>query len=258
MGEGKTKRELRNTMKLSAGIITKNEESHIEKCLMSLKFCGELVVIDDNSIDKTREISKKLGAKVFNRSSEDDYSGQRNYALTKTRGDWILFIDADERVSKKLQNEILKSISQNTFSGFKLKRQDIFLRKKLKYGEAANVELVRLAKRNSGIWERPVHEIWNVKGKIGKLENRLTHIPHPNISSFIERVNRYTTIESKYRISIGQKGSLLEMLFFPVGKFVANYIFLFGFKDGFPGLIMAYIMSLHSLVVRIKIIDQET
>ncbi len=140
-------------------------------------------------------------------------------------------------------------------SGYPIKRQDHFMGKDLRFGETANVTLLRLARKSAGKWHRPIHETWQVKGEIAQLKNPLLHYPHHSISQFIKSINFYTDLEAKHRLSPEKPnkfGVVTQMLFFPPAKFIYNYIVLLGFLDGIPGFIMALMMSLHSFMVRAK------
>ena len=149
-------------MKISAVVLTKNEEENIEKCIKSLSFCDEIIIIDDNSTDETISKIRMLNAKcqIYSRDLGGDFASQRNFGLQKANGDWVLFIDADETVSKKLADEIIKQIKVGKagVNGNYFKREDIFLGKKLKHGETGSVKLLRLAKKDKGTWKRKVHE----------------------------------------------------------------------------------------------------
>ena len=169
---------------ITAVVLTKNEERNIVDCLESLSWCDEIVVVDDNSEDRTVEISKKIGAKIFTRNLNNDFSAQRNFALSKAREDWILFIDADERVSEELKEEIKHRINTNKADGYLIKRTDTIWDKKLKYGETGNIVLLRLARKNKGKWEGKVHEKWKIEGKADTLKNHLDHYPHPLYLNF--------------------------------------------------------------------------
>ena len=160
-------------MKISAIVLAKNEQGNIRKCLEALKWCQELIVIDDYSEDKTAEFALKMGAKVFKRHLKDDFASQRNFGLSKAKGDWVLFVDADEIVTPQLKKEILKYIDVFRCDGFYLRRQDFWGGKALNYGETSKVKLLRLAKSKAGKWKRKVHEVWEVKGKVGELKNPL-------------------------------------------------------------------------------------
>ena len=240
-------------MIISAVILTKNEEDNIAECIGTLGFCSEIIVIDDYSTDKTTKIAKELGAKVVKRRLDGNYAEQRNYGLKIANSGWVLYIDADERVSNELKEEIISSINSVDAQAFRLKRQDYFLGRKLVFGETSKVKFIRLAKRSAGTWKRPVHETWNIKGQVVDMKEKLHHFPHKTIEKFIESINHYTTLEAQFRLLKSEKASLIELLTFPITKFVKNYFVLLGILDGFPGLAMAYFMSLHSLLLRVKI-----
>lgn len=242
---------------LSAIILTKNEEKNIEKAIVSVKFCDEIIIVDDNSTDQTVKVAKNLGAKIFTRSLDNDYAGQRNFGLSKSVGDWVLFVDADEVITQELAQEIKAVInSDSQIIGYYISRQDKFMGKILKHGETANIKLLRLAKKKSGIWVRPVHETWKVSGQTKYLKNKILHTPHADMSSFLASINLYTTIEAKLRSKDTSKFSFFEFYLYPPLKFIQNYFLRLGFLDGFPGLVMAYTMSLHSLILRVKLYEE--
>jgi len=234
-------------MTISGVILAKNEESHIEKCIKSLDFCDEVIVIDDNSTDKTLEKAKGSGAVIFSHSLNNDFSAQRNYGLEKAKGDWVIFIDADEVVSDDLKKEIKETVNVNTdYSGYYIKREDCLWEKKLKHGETGKTILLRLAKKGLGNWRRIVHEKWDVSGKVGKLKNPILHYPHQNLEDFITHIEEFSTLHATANYSEGKKTSLSKIFFYPLLKFIKNYLFLFGFSDGVCGMVHALLMSFHS------------
>ncbi|HUD44035.1 MAG TPA: glycosyltransferase family 2 protein [Patescibacteria group bacterium] len=240
---------------ISAVVITKNEEKNIARCLGSLRWCDEIIVIDDNSTDKTVDTAKRNGATVYIHDSRSDFSQQRNFGLGKANGNWILFVDSDEIVSLSLQYEITNLISDqfNPFDGFLIKRIDEMWGKKLQYGETGNIFLLRLAKKNAGKWAGKVHETWEVKGKIGKLQNSLLHFPHPKVADFLQKVNYYSSLRAMELYEKKVKVSAWQIVFYPKAKFIYNYFFKLGFLDGARGLIVALMMSFHSFLVRSKL-----
>lgn len=235
---------------ISAIVLTKNEEKNIRECLESLTWCGEIIVVDDESIDITREIAKELGAKVLVHPLEDDFSQQRNYGLEMARGEWVLFIDADERITEDLKKEIFQSSKSLEASGFYLKRKDYLFGKFLNHGETGNIKLLRLGKRGKGKWQRKVHEIWKIKGRIGELTTPLLHFPHPTVVEFLEEINRYSTLNADEFYRQGVKVGLWQIIAYPLGKFFLNYFFRLGFLDGTPGFILSIMMSFHSFLTR--------
>lgn len=242
-------------MSVSIVILTKNEEKNLEECLNPLKWCDEVIVVDDNSTDKTVEIAKKNGAEVFTRALNGDFAAQRNFGLEKAKGEWVFFVDADERVSPTLRAEITKAIGENDsiYNGFYFKREDKIWGKALKFGETMNVRLLRLAKKGIGAWEKPVHEVWNIKGQIGIFQSPLLHYPHQTVSEFLEEINFYSTLRAEELYKAGKKSNLLEILFYAKAKFFQNYFLRRGFLDGMDGFTVALIMSFHSFLVRSKL-----
>ncbi len=239
---------------ISVVILTKNEEKNIEACLKTLKWCDEIVVIDDNSEDKTVEIAKKLGARVFLRALEGDFSAQRNFALRQAQGDWVLFVDADEQVSPQLRAEIKSAINHesSTINGFYLKREDRIWGRVLKHGETANVRLLRLAKKTAGTWKRRVDEYWGIAGLTDILKNPLIHSPHQTISEFLESINFFSGLNAQAFYNEGKQTTFVDW-FKPPLKFIQNWIFRLGFLDGMPGFTVALMMSFHSFLVRAKL-----
>lgn len=242
-------------MKISAVLIVKNEEKNIEKCLTNLLWCDEIIVVDDDSSDKTREIIKKYRIRLFKHSLNNDFSRQRNFALSKAKGDWILFVDADEIISSSLQKEIIQKInnSKNNYSGYFIRRRDFIWGKELKHGEVGDIRLLRLAKKESGKWIGKVHEVWRIKGRIGKLNQPIDHYAHKSTSTFLEKINYYTDIRAKELYERNIKSHWWSIIFYPVSKLFLNYILKLGFLDGIEGLVFSFMMSLHSFLVRAKL-----
>lgn len=239
---------------ISSVVLTKNEESEIQACLKSIKWCDEMIVIDDYSTDRTREIARAMGAKVFLHKLGDNFATQRNFGLDKAKGEWVFFVDADERVSASLRSEIISQILKNSLNcGFFLKRKDFFGKRWLKYGETASVRLLRLGRKGTGKWQRPVHEFWEVRGEVRELKSPLFHYPHQTIESFLERVNFYSTLHTQALFKEGERPSLWRIILKPGVKFCQNWFFRIGFLDGMPGLTVAVMMSFHSFLAQAKL-----
>ncbi|HJX59226.1 MAG TPA: glycosyltransferase family 2 protein [Patescibacteria group bacterium] len=241
-------------MSITAIILCKNEEQNIADCLRSLKFCNEIVVVDDKSSDNTAEIAKSCGARVYERELGEDFSAQRNFGLKKATNEWVLFIDADERVTEKLASEIAKIIKQESdFSGYYIKRQDVIWRKTLKHGEFGSIKLLRLARVDRGKWVRKVHEHWIIQGKVGSLENALMHYPHATLREFISDVNWQSGLHAEANAREGKRSNLFKSVFYPKLKFLNNWITKKGFLDGTEGFVAALIMSFHSFLAWSKL-----
>lgn len=237
---------------ISAVVLTYNEEKDIKDCLDSITFVDEIIVIDNASSDKTTKIAKKYTDKIFVKK-HNDFSKARNFGLEKAKGDWVLFVDADERVTRKLQEEIKEAIISNNLSGFYLPRLDYFLGRPLKHTEAAKVRLLRLGKKGAGVWERAVHEIWNIKGDVGYLQNPLIHCSHPDIAEFIKKIKIYSEADAKFRFSQGKRSSFFLIFVFPIAKFLKNYIWWLGFLDGWRGFVFSALLAYHSFLIRLNL-----
>lgn len=244
-------------IKISVVILTKNEEKNIIDCLDSVIFSDEIIIIDDNSSDRTIDLIEnyKLTHKnisIYKRDLSGDFSEQRRFGVSKSRNEWILFVDADEKITPELANEITENISDD-FGGFLIPRVDHMWGKLLKHGETGNIKLLRLFNKNKGNLEGKVHETWITKNKVGNLQNPILHYPHPTISGFLKEINFYTDLRAKELFESGVKVNFLSIIIYPKGKFILNYFLKLGFLDGIPGLIHATLMSFHSFMVRGKL-----
>lgn len=238
---------------ISAVVLSHNNASIIRKTLESLVWCDEILVIDDDSTDETKAVAEKIGARVIHRPLANDFAAQRNFALGKTKSDWVLFIDSDEIVSKHLSQEIQKAIQDNGIDGYFLKREDILFGEKLRYGETAAVRLLRLGRKEAGVWERPVHEVWNITTSVKTLQSPLEHYPHQTMTEFLDDINMYSTQNAKLMFSEGKRVGWFEIVAYPTGKFLQNYLLRQGFRDGMRGAILAIMMSFHSFLTRGKL-----
>ena len=189
-------------MKISGIVITKNAENLIADCLDSLSFCDEIIVIDNDSSDRTTEIAEKMGAKVFGYSS-NDFSEMRNIGMKKTAGKWLLYVDADERVTPLLREEILKLTSSPNDKnvGFRMRRKNFYFgNHEWPYIE----KLERLFKKDKlEGWHGKLHESPKIKGEIGELEGYLLHYTHRDLKSMLEKTIEWSRIEAEMRFKSG-------------------------------------------------------
>jgi glycosyltransferase involved in cell wall biosynthesis len=245
--------------KISAIILAKNEEKKIEQAVKSLTFCDEILVINDDSTDETKTIAENTGAKVFTHSKKNEFSGQRNWAMEQAKNDWVLFIDADEKVSEDLKFEIKHLKLTDGPESYAIPRRDFFWNTELAYGETRKARtkgIVRLVKKGSGVWIGAVHETFVATGESGKLHSFLDHYSHDTLSEFIEDINIYSSIRAQELALQGKEVSAIELIVFPFGKFVYTYFILGGFLDGAAGFVYSFVMSFHSFLVRAKLITQ--
>ncbi|HVT00815.1 MAG TPA: glycosyltransferase family 2 protein [Patescibacteria group bacterium] len=241
--------------KISVVILTKNEEKNILDCIESVREFDEVILIDDYSSDRTIEVVKAikgLNIKIFKRKLDGNFSEQRNFGLMKAKNEWVLFVDADERVSKRLLTEII-NLNVESNSGFRIRRVDEIWGHKYRYGDVGNVNLIRLGRVNSGEWKGKVHEVWNINGEVDNLINSLDHFPHQTLGEFIREIDYYSTLRAKELFDKNTKVNLFDIVAYTKAKFIVNYVLKLGFLDGIYGFIHAMIMSLHSFLVRSKL-----
>lgn len=244
---------------VSAAIATFNEKSNIEKCIKSLKqFADEIVVVDGNSTDGTGEIARKLGAKVIGTTNKQMFHINKNVAIENCTGDWIFLIDADERVTPELAQEIKKKVNQNpTQNGFWVKRANWFLGAFIKKGGTYPDPVIRLFKNGKGILpQETVHEQVQIEGSVATLKNDLIHFADPTFSRYLKRADRYSTLTSREIERVnperGVRGVVQYLIFKPLFTFFSIYLRHRGFSDGFRGFVWAFFSSSHYFLAYVK------
>lgn len=238
---------------LSVVVLTKDSGKYLDRCLDSLSFASEIIVVDDESNDNTQSISKKYTKNLNTHALENDFSRQRNYSLKLAKYEWVLFVDSDEVVSPGLAREIVSFLSNDRgVDGLYLLREDIMWGKKLKHGDA-RVHLLRLARKGKGEWVGSVHEEWVINGEVGRLKSPLLHYPHPSVREFLSEVNYYSSLRAKELYIKKYNVNLLPVIYYPLGKFLHIYFVKLGILDGIQGLISALMMSFYSFLVRAKL-----
>ena len=240
---------------ISVVIITKNNEEVIERCLESAKNFSEIILVDEYSTDKTEEISKKFNTKII-KQKWLGFAKQKNLGIKNTRNDWVLSLDSDESLSKELLNEI-KNLDPNNFDGFYLKRRTKFLGHYITHAGWYPDYQIRLFKKSKMMFEdRDVHEKVLPNGNIGKLKNDILHESYKNIEEYLEKFNKYTTLDAgskrykNYKISF--KFYLL-ILFKPIYKFLKMYLWQLGFLDGFIGYLLCKYSAYYEFSVLAKV-----
>lgn len=242
---------------ISATIISLNEEDQIGDAIRSLKgLADEIIVVDSGSIDRTVEIAEKLGAKVYFRKF-DNFADQKNWAVSKTKGDWVLSLDADERITSELAKEIRENVNTEQYVGYLIPRQNFILGKEIKYSRWSPDTHIWLWRKSFGRWVGDVHEEVVVSGKRGLLKNSKIHNSHSSISEFMQVNNFYSSLEAQDLLKKGVRFSFLKMLKYPLFEFFIRFIYKKGFLDGLRGLVLAYLMAVYQLEVIIKLWELE-
>lgn len=232
-------------MILSVVIITHNEEANIARTLASVQPLiaegkGEIIIVDSGSTDRTIEIAKSFGAKVF---IEDwkGYAAQKNSALDKATGNWILSLDADEEVEPDLTTGISAAIAaQKPLRGYWIPRKNFFLGRFIQHGGFWPDPKLRLFQRGAGRFEdRAVHEDVRLQGETARLPGALVHHSYPTLADYIDHVNRYSSLGAEMLTAKGYRGfSLFNIALRPSATFLYNYFFRLGFLDGREGLLL--------------------
>jgi len=245
---------------LSVVVLTKNEEANIKKCLVSIEWADEIIVIDDFSTDNTVKIAESRGAKVYKRRLKADFASQRNFGLTKANNQWVLFVDADEVVSKDLHTEIVRRVEKGNASGYLIPRQESILGKALGCSDKpsrdwspGHIKLLRLASKDKGKWTGKVHEEWKVEGLVDEMNGCLYHDSFPSLDVALKKINYWSSIRAEELFKNGKRVRIWEILFFPLTKFIKNYFFHKGFSEGAYGIVFSGLMALHSYLVRAKL-----
>lgn len=230
-------------MTLSVCIITHNEEANIGRTLASVKaIADEMIVVDSGSTDKTVAIAQSLGAKVFSEPWKG-FAAQKNSCLAKATGDWVLSLDADEEVSPELEASIrtlLISSHPPDYKGYKMNRRNIYFGRWIKHCGYYPDPKLRLIRRGAAEFElRAVHEDMKMAGPLGHLQGDLIHHAYPNMESFIEHCNRYSSLGAGMVVAERTVGfSVTNIVLRPLVRFVYSYFFRLGFLDGREGLLV--------------------
>jgi glycosyltransferase involved in cell wall biosynthesis len=235
---------------LSVAIITKNEEANLARTLASVQFADEIVVVDSASTDRTVEIANAFNAKVYDEVWQG-FAGSKNSAIAKCTGTWILSLDADEELTPELQEQIKTLLPTNPpTDAFYIKRRNLFLGRWIKHGGFYPDPKLRLFRRTAANFastprfqNRPVHETITFDGESSTLDYDLVHHAYPTLESYIEHMDRYSTLGSELLVDAGKVSRsfpafVSNVFLVPQLTLIWNYIFRLGFLDGREGLLL--------------------
>ena len=225
---------------VSVYILTYNNRRTIERCLKSLSWAEELVVVDSFSTDGTYEICRQYTDKTYQRKWTG-HCDQYQYAANQTTHSWIMFVDADEEVPSELAHEIRKVLGEraNEVDGFIAYRRTFYLGRWIRFGGWYPDCELRLYRRDKGRWEGGLHAKIVVDGRVDSLKNKYLHYTYRNISDQIQTIDKYSRIAAEDMVQQGETFSLFKLLFHPPFRFIKEYFFKSGFRDGLPGLVIA-------------------
>lgn len=224
---------------LSVIIITKDEAHNIRKCLGSVQWADEIIILDSGSTDATPTICREYTDNVTS-TDWPGYGPQKNRALQKARSDWVLSIDADEWVSENLQQEIKKAIAKPKADAYRLPRRTMYCGQFLQHGDSGKDSVTRLFRRDKGKFSNDiVHERTLIDGTTKKLTQPLLHNSYQTLEQLIDKMNQYSTLSAKARHESGKKASLYKAITHSLWAFIKSYIIRRGFLDGKIGLMVA-------------------
>jgi glycosyltransferase involved in cell wall biosynthesis len=246
---------------LSVAIIASNEEDNLPRCLESLGgIAQEIILFHNDCIDQTVEIAEQYNAQCFEHPWQG-FCEQTKLAMSKTSQDWILYMDADEALSSKLRNSIIKLLSNNIpmdFDGFTCNRLSFFMGKWIKHGDWYPDTKLRLARADNVkcVGGKDHHRLV-VDGKVQKLEGNLLHYSYPSLTTFVEKTIYFSDIYLQRQIDAGQRWKLHNAIVRPVWRFFRAYFLRLGFLDGFPGFFIATATAYMALVRHSRLYENE-
>jgi len=246
---------------ISGAIITYNEEKNIKDCIESLyEICEEIIVLDSFSTDKTKEIATSFSKVKFYQHEFDGHVEQKNRALTLCKYEWVISLDADERISPKLKNEILElkkhPEKMNQYNGFKISRLTYHLGRFIYHSGWYPQRRYRLFKKDFAFWEgENPHDYIKIKGKGGTLKGDIIHYSFKDLSHQIDTINKFSSIVAFNRYNRNKRFSILKCLYKPIVKFLEIYVFKLGFLDGFAGFTIAVASSFSTFLKNAKMYE---
>ena len=241
--------------RLSAVLITLNAADQLEPCLQSLDFADEIIVVDSGSSDATVELARRYRAKVIHQ----DWLGfgrQKQFAVSQASHDWVLCVDADERISPSLKQSILQAMTRPVATAFRMPRSNKFMGRFLKHGEGYPDWSTRLFNRRFAQWSNdPVHEKVLCQSAVANLEGDLLHESGEDISLYLQKQNRYTSIQAEQLFERGKQAGIGQLLLSPLFRFLRFYLVKRGFMDGLPGLVHILIGCFNSFCKYAKLME---
>jgi len=248
------------TMKaqISAVIITFNEEARIERCLRSLDWVDEIIVVDSFSTDRTVELCRRYTDKVYQHPWPNSYARQRTIASQYAAHEWHLSLDADEVVTKALRDEIIEAVNASPdIAAFRIPRREYFAGKWIKAGGWYPQYKTILFRRSSGAWEKPIHEEFIVQGKQSPLKNPILHDGYGDFKLFMQKFNHYSSLEAERNFTTHHPRSvnLWKALFKPLERFYGRFIRHRGYRDGIHGFYMAAVIAINYFLTEMKVYE---
>lgn len=244
---------------LSIVILTKNEENDIEAAIRNAWQCAdEVLVVDSGSTDRTVELAKKNGARVVYRAWNDDFAAQRNFALTQAEADWVLYLDADERMNDELARAVKKVVSANSSEAggkkqYRMQRKSVAFGKKFSYGPLYPDWVTRLFPHEGVKWVGKVHERPESDLPLEKLPGHIEHYTYRNWQEWEEKMGRYSTIWAEEAYKKGRRASLPVALLHGIASLFSTLVIRRGFLDGWMGVSLSCMYFSYTMLKYLKL-----
>lgn len=240
---------------LSVCVVTKNEAHNIEACLQSVRWADEIVVIDSESTDETVELARKYTENIL----ITPYQGcgpQKKLAVEHARNDWVLILDADERITPELAAELQETLRDPLYDAYQIPYISFFCGREIRFGDWLNEKHIRLINKNKcSIVPRLIHFRINVNGKIGTLKYKIKHFSFPNLDVVLNKMNNYSTDGAKHYLSVNKSTNLFSAIAHGVFAFVRSYFLKLGFLDGRAGFMLAFAIAEGSYYKYLKLLE---
>lgn len=246
---------MKNT--ISVIITCYNEEKNIKGCLESAKWADEIVVVDDGSTDNTVSIAKKYTQNIYHHKNVGYVEPTRNYAISKAKGDWILILDADERIPDQLAEKLQKIVEEDDIIGVRIPRKNIIFNAWIQNTGWWPDYNLRFFKNDAVVWSDIIHSQPEARGNVIDLEAKenvaLLHYNYNSISQFLNKLDAYTTISARERMADGQSCYWKSAIENPFQEFLSRYFARRGYRDGFHGLALSVLMGFYEFIIYLKI-----
>jgi glycosyltransferase involved in cell wall biosynthesis len=224
-------------LSLTLVVITRDAGTQLRDCLASAAFAAETIVVDSGSRDDTVEIARRMGARVLTHEWQG-FGPQKNFAVGQASHDWVLCLDADERVSSELEQSLRAALARPQHIAYTMARRNRFMGRWLAHGEGYPDWNLRLFDRRHARWsEDAVHEHVLAEGSVGRLDGDLLHASGESLDAYLDKQNRYTTLQAEAMHARGERFSFLRLVISPVARFARFYLLRVGFLDGTAGLV---------------------
>ena len=245
---------MKHRSNISAAIITKNEEKRLPDCLKSLSFIDDIVVVDSGSSDRTVEIAKEFGCRVFFEEWKG-FGKQKNSAIMKCLNDWVVILDADERVPFGTRDLMLQTLQNPNASAYSFKMKHFLGKRWIKHGGNWPDWHVRLVNKNKGEFLGELHEQWKTDENIGKIDAHIEHYGFPDYFDMLKTMNEYSSIAAQELLLSGKKANIFTPVFHSIPMFFKIFILKKGFLDGMDGLVLSILKAGGSFFKYAKLLE---